>query len=136
FLVFSHASLRSKQHELEQLAQRPNVQLFNYRHNRGLAKSWNEGILAGFAQGGQVVLVVNEDLVFSAGDLTRLADAAHERQDSFLVMGRCWHEREQRWEASEYGCFAFNRLALERLGCFDENFFPVYCEDSDYRRRA
>jgi GT2 family glycosyltransferase len=25
---------------------------------------------------------------------------------------------------------------LRGLGCFDENFFPVYYEDADYRRRA
>jgi GT2 family glycosyltransferase len=29
-----------------------------------------------------------------------------------------------------------NPIALERLGCFDENFYPAYCEDQDYARRA
>jgi GT2 family glycosyltransferase len=35
-----------------------------------------------------------------------------------------------------YACFAINPIALEIIGCFDENFFPAYCEDQDYDRRA
>jgi hypothetical protein len=27
-------------------------------------------------------------------------------------------------------------VALEKLGCFDENIFPAYCEDQDYAYRA
>ena len=29
-----------------------------------------------------------------------------------------------------------NPIAVETIGCFDENFFPAYCEDQDYARRA
>jgi glycosyltransferase involved in cell wall biosynthesis/GT2 family glycosyltransferase len=136
FLLFSHSAIPEKVEELSALARRPDVVLRDYRQNRGLAKSWNEGILWGFENEHDVVLVVNEDLLFAPGDLERLADAAYAQRDRFLVMGRCYHDNDQRWGSSEYGCFAFNPLALEVLGCFDENFFPIYCEDSDYRRRA
>jgi tetratricopeptide (TPR) repeat protein/GT2 family glycosyltransferase len=136
FAVFSHSRLTAKQQELEELAGRRDLVLFDYGTNRGLSKSWNEGVLWGFENGHQVVLVVNEDVVFGDGDLTRLVDAAYEQRDKFLVMGRCFHENEDRWSPSEYGCFAVNPPALEILGCFDENFFPIYYEDCDYRRRA
>ncbi|MFX6027917.1 hypothetical protein ABTE84_21450, partial [Acinetobacter baumannii] len=44
--------------------------------------------------------------------------------------------RGQRLPSCGYACFAINPIALETLGCFDENFFPAYCEDQDYARRA
>lgn len=136
FFVVSHAQLPEKRTELERIAERRDVIYRDYGFNRGLAKSWNEGILWGHDHHHDVVLVVNEDVVFEAGDITCLADYAAERRDRFLVTGRCRHENNSGWTTSEYGCFAVNRLALETVGCFDENFFPVYCEDSDYRRRA
>jgi GT2 family glycosyltransferase len=136
FIVFSHSQMPQKLDELDALANRPDVVYRNYGQNRGLAKSWNEGILWAFENQLDVTLVVNEDVLFAPGDLARLAEAAFCQPDRFLVTGRCFHESENRWESSEYGCFAINRQALDVLGCFDENFFPVYCEDSDYRRRA
>jgi GT2 family glycosyltransferase len=136
FSIFSHSRIPEKVAELTDLARRSDVVLRDYGQNRGLAKSWNEGILWGFDCGHDVVLVVNEDVLFAPGDLAKLADAACAQRDRFLVMGRCYDEAERRWNWSEYGCFAINRMALEVLGCFDENFFPIYCEDSDYRRRA
>jgi GT2 family glycosyltransferase len=135
FLVISHASLSEKVEELESLSHWPDVEYRGYGVNRGLAKSWNEGMLWGLAQGFEVVLVVNEDVVLSPGDVDRLAECSVQRRECPLVIGRAYHESENKWEWSEYGCFAVNPVMLQTLGCFDENFFPVYCEDSDYRRR-
>jgi GT2 family glycosyltransferase len=134
-LVISHASMPQKIEELERLAQKPEVVYRGYGTNRGLARSWNEGMLFGLEQGFDAVLVVNEDVVMQAGDVDRLTETAVQRRDCPLVMGRAYHHSEKAWSWSEYGCFAVNPLAMQTLGCFDENFFPVYCEDSDYRRR-
>ncbi len=136
FLVVGHSRLPEKVRELGEVAQSRDVELRDYGINRGLAKSWNEGILWGYERKADVVLVVNEDVEFEPGDVERLADSAYAQRDKFLVMGRCFHGHEERWERSEYGCFAFNPPALQVLGCFDENFFPVYYEDSDFRQRA
>jgi hypothetical protein len=35
-----------------------------------------------------------------------------------------------------FGFTAINPLALQVIGCFDENYFPIYGEDADYIRRA
>ena len=134
FIVL-HSRMPEKVQELEELAAREDVVYRDYGVNRGLAKSWNEGILWGYEQAFDVALVVNEDVVFAIGDLNRLAETAVQRRDCPLVFGRAFHHSENAWSWSEYGCFAVNPLALETLGCFDENFFPIYCEDSDYRRR-
>lgn len=135
FLVIGHSQFPDKVAELEELAERPDVVYLGYGINRGLAKSWNEGILWGFEQGFDAVLVVNEDVQFGPGDVGKLATFAVERRDAPVVMGRAYHHSEKSWAWSEYGCFVVNEVAMETLGCFDENFFPIYCEDSDYRRR-
>lgn len=67
--------------------------------------------------------------------MDRLAQTAIQRRDAPLVMGRAYHHSERTWSWSEYGCFGVNPIALETLGCFDENFIPIYCEDSDFRQR-
>lgn len=135
FLLISHAKNPEKVEELESLAQREDVHYRGYGVNRGLAKSWNEGMLWGLEQGFEAVLIVNEDVVMGAGDVDRLAETAAKQRNCPLVMGRAFHQSENKWEWSEYGCFVTNPVILLTVGCFDENFFPVYCEDSDYRRR-
>jgi GT2 family glycosyltransferase len=135
FLVISHTQIPEKVDELDKLAELPDVVYRPYGVNRGLAKSWNEGILWGLEQGFDAILVVNEDVALAPGDVDRLATTAVRRRDAPLVMGRAYHHSERAWSWSEYGCFAVNPLLLETLGCFDENFFPIYCEDSDFRRR-
>lgn len=135
FLIISHASQPQKIEELEALSRESDIVYRGYGINRGLAKSWNEGMLWGIEQGFDAVLIVNEDVVLSPGDVDRLAELAIQRRDAPLIMGRAYHQSENSWEWSEYGCFVTNPIILQTLGCFDENFFPVYCEDSDYRRR-
>jgi GT2 family glycosyltransferase len=135
FLIISHTQIPEKVDELDKLGERPDVVYRRYGVNRGLAKSWNEGILWGLEQHFDATLVVNEDVVLAPGDVDRLATTAVHHRDAPLAMGRAYHHSEQRWAWSEYGCFVVNPLLLETLGCFDENFFPIYCEDSDFRRR-
>lgn len=137
FIVFSHSQMPDKLCELESLAKRDEVIYKDYGVNRGLAKSWNEGILLGYYQlNADVVVVVNEDSLFGTGDLARLSEWAVNHRSSYVVTGRAYEHKESKWMSSEFGCFAINPLALNTLGCFDENFFPLYYEDSDYRYRA
>jgi GT2 family glycosyltransferase len=135
FLIIGHSRMPEKVEELEALAQTPDVIYRGYGVNRGLAKSWNEGVLWGLEQGFDATVVVNEDVLLAPGDVDRLSTTAVHRRDAPLVMGRAYHHSERAWSWSEYGCFAINPLTMETLGCFDENFFPIYCEDSDFRRR-
>jgi GT2 family glycosyltransferase len=136
FVLILHSQIPEKVQEMEALAQRKDVIYRSYGTNRGLAKSWNEGILWGFAEGFDAVLVVNEDVVLGEGDVDRLSQSALYHRDSHIVTGRAYEHSERAWTSSQYGCFVVNPVALAVLGCFDENFFPLYCEDSDYRCRA
>jgi GT2 family glycosyltransferase len=119
------------------LAKNRDVELHALGENRGLSRTWNDGMLQGYDEGADVVIVANDDIAFSAGDLDELARAAVAQRDRYIVSCSGLHGRlGRRMPSHGYSCFAINPVAIERLGCFDENFFPAYCEDQDYSRRA
>jgi hypothetical protein len=48
-----------------------------------------------------------------------------------------YHDKLEEYRVSHgYSCYAINPIALEKIGCFDENFAPAYGEDLDHHRRA
>jgi GT2 family glycosyltransferase len=121
----------------ERLAALGHVRYRPYGENRGLSRTWNEGLLDAYAEGADVVVIANDDVAFSPGDLDRLAAKAAAHRDRYIVSCAGYHELYgRRLPSHGYSCFAVNPIALEVLGCFDENFYPAYCEDQDYARRA
>lgn len=120
-----------------ELARRAEVTLHAHGRNRGLSRTWNDGLLAGYADGADVVILANDDVRFETGDLDRLAEAATDQPERYIVSCAGPHGRYgRRMPSHGFSCFAINRIALEAIGCFDENVFPAYCEDQDYSRRA
>jgi len=137
FHLFLHSRHAPTVSECERLARAAEVRYYPYGVNRGLSRSWNEGMLNAYADGAEVVLLVNDDIYFSAGDVDKLAEKARQAWASYIITCAGFHLGYKRpWPSHGYSCFAINPVALEKLGCFDENFFPIYCEDQDYAYRA
>jgi GT2 family glycosyltransferase len=135
--LFLHSAHGPTASACARLAARPQVRYRPIGWNQGLSRSWNEGLLDAFGRGADLVIVANDDIVFGPGDLDRLAGTAAEHPESFIVTCAGPHVGYRyRLPSHGYACFAVNPIALERIGCFDENFFPAYCEDQDYSRRA
>lgn len=135
--LFLHSQHQATMAACLSLADLSQVVYYPYACNRGLSKSWNEGILNAYGSGADVVLVVNDDIYFSPGDVDKIAARALEHRDRYIISCAGFHRRLNRHLPSHgYSCFAINPIALERIGCFDENFFPCYCEDQDYAYRA
>ena len=83
------------------------------------------------------MIVANDDVLPAEGDLDRMAEKAARYRDRYIVSCAGPHERLRRFLPSHgFSFFALNPIAVETIGCFDENFFPAYCEDQDYARRA
>lgn len=100
---------------------RPDAVLVEPGGNLGVAASWNHVIRV--TADAPWWCLVNVDVEFAPGDLERLADAM-QRADPVVAC------------LVEFGAFGVNRAALGDVGWFDENFHPIYCEDTDYRRRC
>ncbi len=115
---------------------RRNTRYFPYGYNRGLARSLNDAMLAAWEEGADVVINCNDDAVWGEGDVDRLAEAAMDRPECYAVAASGWHSGRAEKDSMGYCVMAFNPLAMEVVGCFDENFFPAYFEDVDHHRRA
>jgi hypothetical protein len=135
FRVFLHSRSRAVRdvcHEAQH-----DIRLYNYGTNRGVARSWNEGILDSYHENAAVVLVPNDDIWFSPGDIDKIAFSALNRRENYVIFCAGLNlRRGVRVPSHNWSCFALNPVALEKLGCFDENFFPVGGEDYDYVVRA
>ncbi|MDQ3896452.1 MAG: hypothetical protein M3326_04215 [Actinomycetota bacterium] len=137
FHVFQHSRRAEVVAAFETLAHSDSVVLYPYGENRGVARSLNEGILDAYSDSADVVIFANEDVEFSAGDVDRLAETAAAHRDRYVVSCAGVDRRlNRRLPSLGYACIAINPVAFDVLGCFDENFFPLYCEDDDYCYRA
>lgn len=108
---------------------------FDYGVNRGLAKSANQAFHQGYViDHMDVMLTANDDVMPAPGDILKIARAAYHNRDKWIVegMGTVRGERAR----VEWALAAVNPIAFEKVGYFDENFFPAYYEDTDYRYRA
>ena len=90
--------------------------------NFGVAASWNLAVKCFFRD--DVVFVGSDDLMLPSGALSRLATIASAET---LTLSGTW----------PYWClFAVGQRFIERVGLFDERFYPAYHEDSEMQWRA
>lgn len=137
FHLFLHSQHPSTVAACERLAEASNVTYYPFGVNRGISKSWNDGMLNAYDDGADIVLIVNDDIYFSAGDVDKLAKKALRCRDRYIITCAGFDLRCN-WPVLSlgYSCFAINPIAIEKLGCFDENIFPAYCEDQDHIYRG
>ncbi|MHB8116427.1 MAG: glycosyltransferase family 2 protein [Acidithiobacillus ferrivorans] len=106
--------------------------------NRGVAASWNCGIYDALNDGCDIVLVVNDDIVFDNGGFDDFIEFSFKSTGDICFA----HGRESTLSgvvleseiirSQGFACFSIKKSAIERIGYFDENFFPAYFEDTDY----
>lgn len=138
FHLFLHSDHESTKAVCEAQQKHGDVVYYPDGTNRGLARGWNDGILAGYERGADVVVVANDDIWFSEGDLDKIVGAAMARRGCYVLMCSGYDHRQKRQLKSlHWAIFALNLISLEwGAGCFDENFFPAGFEDCDYVARS
>lgn len=134
--LFLHSTDPAVVEVCEEISKSQNVRYHAYGVNRGLSKSWNEGMISGYADGADVVLIINDDVVMSPGDVDKLAECALEWRGCYMITCQGFNVSEQQSASIGWSCFAINPVALDKVGMFDQNYFPIYFEDCDYARRA
>lgn len=91
--------------------------------NLGVPTSWNLGIKA--TASAPWWLIVNADVAFAPSDLARLCEAMADPSPKVVNL-----------VSGGFAAFAVNRATVERVGYFDENYHPAYCDDADYEYRC
>jgi hypothetical protein len=72
-------------------------------------------------------LITNHDISFSPGFLKTLAEKAM-HEETGIVFG----EKDTNTNFGKWDIFLIKDWVIRECGLFDENFYPAYCEDTDY----
>lgn len=88
--------------------------------NLGCSRSWNRIMAA--CPGPW--LISGNDMKFMPGSVKKINDALAANPDASIVC------------ADGYAIFCMTPLGIQKVGLFDENFYPAYYEDLDHFRRV
>lgn len=133
--LFTHSANQAVHEGIRSLFLHHNISLSDHRTNRGLARSWNDFLVDAQAAKADVMLIINDDVLASHDDLLKLAQGCLDHPEAGIVTAWGFNERMGDVRDNGYSFFGLNRIAIEKVGYFDENFYPIYFEDSDYTRR-
>ena len=97
--------------------------VWNFPHAMGVATSWNI-IIKGTPFASHWIFL-NDDIIFPPGSLQILAENAAANTDKIVIPG-----------IARFSAFSIGEGVIEKLGLFDELFFPMYYEDTDYLHRC
>jgi GT2 family glycosyltransferase len=114
-----------------------------HERNTGVAAAWNQGLKFAFQFGHDPVLVMNNDVVLAHDTVPALL-RWHEKTGGIISAHSvaALHaldlvdRREIYQEPCDYSCFLISKSIVDRVGWFDEAYFPAYFEDMDYDCRA
>ena len=121
--------------------------------NWGTCRSWNFGIEDGFTRGAEYVLVLNNDIILHPDSIDRIIERFDKKEENLAmitmmdVRGECVvpenifnlksQDKEITFESEHpnFSAFMINKLCWDKVGKFDEGFFPAYFEDNDWHYR-
>lgn len=101
----------------------PNVTLIRSGENLGVAASWNMMCKLIFSEGIPNAFILNDDVYFGGNESL---------MSSYLF---CSDNRHLHTNPIDWSAFILPKATFERIGEFDEQFYPAYCEDNDYAYR-
>ena len=135
--LFLHSDIPEVVNVCGQILETPHIRkmFYDYRINRGLARSWNEGIEDAYGGGADVAIILNDDMLPGPGDVQRVAEAALAHPECGVVKCMGTDMRSGQRTSMEFGLTAITKRGWEVVGCFDENIWPIYWEDIDWDRR-
>ena len=97
-----------------------NATLLNQHRNLGVSASWNLILRTAFERGYEWVFIGSNDTTLHPGSLKAAVE-----MDKALGGGI--------WQLCKFNFFLIPRRTVKAVGWFDENFYPAYMEDQDYR---
>jgi GT2 family glycosyltransferase len=138
--IHHHGSDPAFAAQVATLAERPRTQLYMHCENRGLSRSWNEGVQEVLAAGATHAMLVNDDLHFVEGGFSTFVNFAQANipLSVAFLQGLETGGSPYAGQVMQQGfaCCSLTPAVIERVGWFDENITPAYYEDYDYYRRC
>jgi len=105
------------------------LNIINPEKNLGCAASWNI-FLKEYPN--DICIIANDDITFEFNAIEGLIDCYNQsKNDPTIGMVTLYGINAH----SHYCCFIVTPNAIEKIGYFDETFYPAYYEDCDYDYR-
>lgn len=120
--------------------------------NRGCAGGWNQGVEWALEHGFTHIVIANNDILVAPAALQEMynrmkkggallvscLDVAKEVKVPNEVLNEAHpvnNKDESEAPSPCFSCFMITPETIQRVGFFDEGFFPAYFEDNDYHHR-
>jgi len=100
--------------------QKENVKVLNMPANLGLSAAWNLGIKC--YPHSKYWLFASADTTWGTTALKQIDNLSG--SDKLILTN------------DSYGCFSVGENVVEKVGIFDEYFYPIYFEDNDFHERV
>jgi FkbM family methyltransferase len=105
-----------------------NIKICNLPGNIGCSGAWNL-IIKCFIMS-PYWIIVNDDVAFDKGFLQEMVSTSRENSDTGVI-----HGLSGDFDIGSWDLFLIKDFVIKKLGLFDENCYPAYCEDVDYLMR-
>ena len=136
YIHHHHDNNQELESELKKFSATCNVDLRLHRTNRGLSKSWNDGLGSSIDDGNDFALLLNDDLFFYEGAFDLFVGFLEKNPHFGIAIAHGFEPAAGIVRQQGAACCAIGEPALRSIGFFDENIGPAYCEDTDYWKRA
>lgn len=138
--IHHHGSDPELAEKIRGLGNRANFRVYMHMENRGLARSWNDGLREAYDDGADLALLLNDDLFFISDGFDRFIDFGRSRRDYAVAYLNGLEGVNSAYantiRAQDFACCIITPLAIAQVGYFDQNFAPAYFEDNDYYKRC
>ena len=107
------------------------IRLFDYRLNLGCSRTWNEAIELVYRYNSEyeTLIIINDDIFFKNNSFIKFVKYALDNQNIPVIVG-------PNHSHNGFSAFAYNKIAYDLFGFFDENIYPAYFEDTDFANRV
>jgi GT2 family glycosyltransferase len=149
-ILINNGSIDGTQTFFEYLGKDENTTVFNFRENRGVSWSWNFGIKYAIEHfESDYFFIPNNDTLLHPKCIDNLIselqtaetvmatayDVSGEISQPIEVTGLEVPVKREVKESPDFSGFMIAKKTLDKVGYFDENFYPAYFEDNDYHYR-
>jgi len=149
-VLINNGSTDGTEEYFESIKNDLNTIIFNFRENKGVSGAWNFGIYHAMVKlDCSYFLVVNNDIILHPEAvkvmiqtlslpkvvMATATDVSGKIPIAEHILKMSLPEKEELTECPDFSCFMVKKETVEKVGWFDEKFFPAYFEDNDYHHR-